>query len=534
MNGYFQLVIGRSGTGVRVYGGTDGDPDVTIGEITEYLDRNRIGYDILAVNEAVKKQGGEPVYFTQNKVNPVREQYVMTISNDQMIVFVRFYPPSVNVSGGEGGQLTDSKEVIGDLVLKKIRFGVDKDAIDNFFINREYCKDIVIAKGKLPRDGSDAVIDYKFGTSRKPRPSLNADGSVDYHNLNIINHCKEGDLLAVLTPADLGDYGTSVYGNQVKPRNVKVKSLHFGPNVKLSEDKLTISAEKAGHVSLQDGKVVVSNVLSLKNVDVSTGNIDYDGSVSVAGNIASGFNVKAGGNIEVKGTIEGAVLEAGADIILERGVNGAGGGLIKAGGNIVTKFIENAQVVAGGSVNAESILHSNVQAGTEVNVTGNKGFIVGGHVIAGESISVITIGGEMGTTTRIDVGVDPSLKMRIRDLMKDIGEENKSLQQIKPTIDGIVKKLQTGTVLAPDQAAYAKKLMAMKAQFESDIAEKSEKLMELQDMLAQTHDAYVKVNGICNAGTVITIGELSMNVSKPVKYSRFVEKEGDVRVAPLD
>ena len=33
----------------------------------------------------------------------------------------------------------------------------------------------------------------------------------------------------------------------------------------------------------------------------------------------------------------------------------------------------------------------------------------------------------------------------------------------------------------PDQAAYAKKLMAMKAQLESDINEKSENLMELQD-----------------------------------------------------
>ena len=57
MNGYFQLIIGKSGTGVRVFDATDGCAEVTTGEITEYLDRNRIGYDILAVNEAVKKKG---------------------------------------------------------------------------------------------------------------------------------------------------------------------------------------------------------------------------------------------------------------------------------------------------------------------------------------------------------------------------------------------------------------------------------------------------------------------------------------------
>ena len=140
----------------------------------------------------------------------------------------------------------------------------------------------------------------------------------------------------------------------------------------------------------------------------------------------------------------------------------------------------------------------------------------------------------MGTTTRIDVGVDPTLKAKIRDLMTEIGESNKNLQQIKPTVEGIVKKLQAGVALSPDQAAYAKKLMAMKTQLENDINDKSENLMELQDKLADSHDAFVRVEGICNAGTIITIGELSMTVSKPVKFSKFVEKEGDVRVAPLD
>ena len=97
MNGYFQLVIGKAGTAVKVFGATDGDPEITTNEITEYLDRNRLGYDVLVVNEAVKKMDGEPVYFTPNRANPVREQYNMIISEDQMSVIVRFYPPSENI-----------------------------------------------------------------------------------------------------------------------------------------------------------------------------------------------------------------------------------------------------------------------------------------------------------------------------------------------------------------------------------------------------------------------------------------------------
>lgn len=60
--------------------------------------------------------------------------------------------------------------------------------------------------------------------------------------------------------------------------------------------------------------------------------------------------------------IEGACIEAGGNIIIARGMNGMAKGILKAGGNIVAKFLENATVSAGGYVNTESILHSNVTA----------------------------------------------------------------------------------------------------------------------------------------------------------------------------
>lgn len=527
MNGYFQLTHEKAGTSLRVFDATEGGEEISTREITDYLDKHKIGYDIVAIDKAVKNSHGEPVSFSSSKIDPIRETYILNIADDLMSVTVRFYPPS------EGGALVDEKELTGDLVLQKIRFGVDKEAIDNFFQNRVYCTDIVIARGKMPRNGKDAEITYHFGVNRRAHPHLNADGSVDYHNLDIISHCKKGDVLATLTPADPGDYGTSVLGNQVKPCTVKIKSLHYGQNVVLSEDKLTLTADVDGHVSLQDGKVVVSNVLNIKNVDSSTGNIIYDGSVSISGDIASGFAVKAGGNIEVKGTIGGAVLDAGADVVMERGINGTGGGMVTAGGNVVTRFIENANVTANGSVTAEAILHSRVEAGTEVNVSGNKGFIVGGRIVAGERITAKTLGAEMGTGTKIEVGVAPQLKGKIRDTMKEVQDANKNLQNIKPTLDTIIKKLQSGVVLPQEQAAYAKKLMAMNSQLQAEIKSKSEYLTELQNQLSEAHDAYVAVDGVCNVGTTIMIGDLTMVIDRPVKYSKFVQRDGDIKTAPL-
>ena len=51
---------------------------------------------------------------------------------------------------------------------------------------------------------------------------------------------------------------------------------------------------------------------------------------------------------------------AGGDIIIAKGMNGMGKGVLNAKGNVVAKFLENATVTALGYVSSESILHSTV------------------------------------------------------------------------------------------------------------------------------------------------------------------------------
>ena len=74
----------------------------------------------------------------------------------------------------------------------------------------------------------------------------------------------------------------------------------------------------------EDGdKIFVSDVYDVPDdVDNSTGDIEFNGSVVVHGNVRTGFCIKCGGNIEVYGVVEGADLDAGGDIILHRGVQG--------------------------------------------------------------------------------------------------------------------------------------------------------------------------------------------------------------------
>lgn len=527
MNGYFRLVITEKGTGIKVFAPTDGGAVLDVNTVRDYLDDQKIEYDVVIVNEAVEQATGETVIFSAAKIMPVRENYRLDISKDKMTATAFFYPPS------EGAELMTEDEVNKDLQYRKITYGIDVDAIHGFFANREYCKEIVVAKGKPVREGCSAKIEYKFNVSLRPKPTLKEDGSVDYFHLNLINNCEEGQELAILHKEDRGDPGINIYNDTVKPITVKTAILKYGKNVNINEDKTVLTAASAGHVTLKEGKVTVSNVMTLENVDVATGNIEYEGSVQVNGVVASGFSIKAGGNIHVKGIVEGAVLDSGADIVLERGINGMGKGSITCEGNLVTKFIENSTVQAHGSVTSETIMHSTVFAGTEINVSGKKGFIAGGKVCAAERITAKVLGSEMGANTQIEVGVDPTLKIRLKELQKNIVTNQKNLENIKPTLEGITKKVKAGVKFTPDQLKYAQQLLGLNKSLSEQIEADSEEFTELQEKLADSKNAEVIVEDIAYPGITVAIGELSMVVKKPVKYSKFVNKEGDVRVAPI-
>ncbi|WP_044912634.1 FapA family protein [Butyrivibrio sp. WCE2006] len=527
MNGYFQLITMPTSTGIRVYEPTDGGETLKYDDVKEYLDERKVSYKPAILNEAITEATGEIVVLNDNSCFPERESYKLTISRDRMEASVFFYAPS------ENAEYMNPQEFLNDLASRNIVYGIDQEAIFAYFSHREYCKEIVIARGTKVREGSNAKIDLQFNANLHAKPAMREDGSVDYFNLNIINHVHKGEELAILTPEDPGDAGSNIYGEVLRPHPVKPKKLVAGKNTYLSDDGLILYADTDGHVTVRDGKVTVSNVIQFENVDVATGNINYDGSVEVKGTVAAGFSIKAGANIHVKGAVEGASLTAGNDIILERGINGTGKGEIKAGGNIVTKFIENAKVSAKGSITSESILHSNVSAGTEIRVSGKKGFIAGGRVTARDKIIAKDLGSDMGATTIIEVGADPSIKVRIRELQKAIYDSTKRLENIRPTVEAVTKRLRSGSRLSAEQTRQAQQLITQNKILTSQIDKNSKELEELQQKLADSKEAYVVVEGTAYPGITIHIGDQQTTIKLESTYCRYELRDGKIKTGPI-
>lgn len=527
MNAYFQLVANGNNTAIRLVPPTVGGEKLNIAEMTEYLQFKKIDVpDLKMLYQVAANYDKEVIVpLCPKPCLPQQEMMKVMISDDRMKVVVRFYPPSSN-----GASYSGRDDIISDLKFRKVIYGYNETAMDVFLARRNYCEDIVIAEGTAPIHGTDASIEYFFNTDLSMRPTRNEDGSVDFFHLNTINHCNTGDLLARLTKEVPGINGTTVLDEPIKPRTIKKLILKYGHNIELSEDGCEIRSQINGHVCLTGDKVFVSDVYEVENVGPATGNIESEGSVKVNGNVQAGYSIKAKGNVEVKGVVEGATIECDGDIIIARGMNGMGKGVLNAGGRVVSKFVENATITSGAYVETESIMHSTVNAKTFITVEGRKGFIAGGTVRATERVSCKTLGSPMGADTIVEVGVDPESKRKYQQLQKDLLDAQKNLKNIQPILLNLTAKIKKGEKLTPDQMKYVQSLATANQQMTEKIASSQAELEELEAVMQNEGTACVCVSEDAYAGTKVAIGDASLVLRKPVKFCRFIKDRGDIKV----
>lgn len=523
MNGYFRLKNMQDGFGVELIPPTDGGEEINILEVMDYLGSNNLVCDLSVLREKIDSRVNTEIWLASGNCPSLSEDYKLTIAEDNMSATIRFIAPS------EGGRLLTLEGLVKDLRIRKIMFGIQVQNLQEFIAEREYCKDILVAKGKEPVQGKDAYIEYAFNTDTHIRPTIREDGSVDFFNLNTINHCKNGQVLATIIPEVQGQNGRNILGAEIEARVVKPTVFHFGRNISVSEDNLRLISMVDGHVTLVEDKVFVSDVLEVENVDNSTGNIEYEGSIQINGNVISNFEVHAKGNVIVNGVVEGAIIEAGGDIIIARGMNGMGKGRLQAGGNIIAKFLENAEAHAEGYIQTESILHSNVTSENYIEVDGKHGFITGGHVIAAERLAVKTLGSEMGASTVIEVGANPKLKEEYQTLQKTVAEAQKVLLTTRTIMTTYAEKKAKGVVLTAEQVEYLKSVILLDNTKKKEVENAGKRIEEMQEKLNVQNNAYVEVRGQVFPGAKIIIGDLSMVVQSANRACRFEKIRGNVK-----
>lgn len=364
-------------------------------------------FDKASLHLAIAKKNQTTIRFTNDVVDEFNELMKLNVSKSKMELKVKFYPPS------ESGKMLTDTDIKTQLKNVGIIYGIKEDVLKEITENRVYFKEYLLAEGLESVDGIPAKIEYNFNpqAGRNRAPKLRSDGTVDYNSVEVVNPVSEGDLLARVIPAVPGKLGKDVYGEDVYPKELVDVKLGIGNNVTTNEGGDEVYAKCDGQAVLRMGKVTVDNVYIVQgDVDVSTGNIAFNGDVVINGNVRSGFSIKAKGCIEVNGVVEAANIEAGKNVLIRDGIQGMKRAYIVAGGDVTTKYIESAIVFAEGYIEANSILYSDVTCEKDVTVKGKKAIIVGGTVRSLGQIQCDKAGSIMGATTVLQVGYPENLE----------------------------------------------------------------------------------------------------------------------------
>lgn len=451
---------------------------------------------------------------------------IVTISASRMNAFLKITAP---VGEGKPCSLEKAMEALANC---QVVFGIDEAAVNTALEEHNWGKALPVAFGKDAVSGEDAKIVFRFDI-RNGKPQIDEEGNVNYKELNLISNIRSGELLAEKTAPTEGRSGVDVTGQKVLPFRGKDINMGGGKNTTLDPTGCYLFARTDGHVTVLNNRVQVNPVFEVKgDVDYSSGDINFFGTVRISGSIRPGFKVQAEGDVEIGGSVEGAVVVSAGNILVKGGITSKS--LVKAEGDILARFVENALMEAGISVLIkEAIIQSRVKAGCTVRVTDKKAIIVGGITQAGHEVESKTLGSQLATKTLIEVGVNPHYRDEYRQIAKELDQKKKSLDNIRHSLKVFQRYRQSPQEIDSKKKQALVKLLDQHKILgkEVDIAEK--RLQFLENEFDRYQAAQVKARETAYPGVRICIGKLIYTVNDPVKYSAFHVDRGEIRVGPL-
>ncbi|MBF0411667.1 MAG: DUF342 domain-containing protein [Desulfamplus sp.] len=325
--------------------------------------------------------------------------FELTLSDDEM-------EASINISGDLSEDMTAEK--LKKLVAEnQISYGLADDLSIELFLRT--CKDkstshnsFTIAKGKPVKFGRNASIKYFFENHNADFGKELDSGQFDYRERGEMPMVEQGAILAEKIPLISGVNGVTVRGTEIEAFASVDALLDCGKGAEVSKDGLKVIATANGRPDISlTGKISVLPELLIKgDVDFKTGNVKFNGDVTVKGNILAGFSVAAN-NLTVS-DIEEAEVNIKNTLVVKSGANDS---KIKTGGTVTAQILKKCTVIAQGDVVVQKeIIDCIIITSGKVKVP--RGRIVASQIRAAKGIEAMNIGSDVSSPCHLFPGVD--------------------------------------------------------------------------------------------------------------------------------
>ena len=402
------------------------------------------------------------------------------------------------------------------LEAKGIKKDISENAIEEILVEKLVGQEVLIAEGKPPQMGRAGEIKVNVLTSdNKPENCVDSRGRVDFKRLNQSGIVESGNVIAEKIPAIPGKDGYNVKGEILKSEVPKEAEFVLTPDVGINpKNSRQLVALKSG--ILKKDFSIEEKVFINGDIDYSTGNIEYDKSVIIKGDVKTGFEVFCGEDLEVRGCVEDARVVANGNIVVKQGFLGDHKGHIR-GHDITIGHIKQQEVFASNdlTVGGEAI-HCDLHAAGFIKMIGVRGIAIGGQLIAGKGIELVTAGNIRNTKTFLRVGCDANI-LEIESLIEDLKEKTKKAEKMKRIFEAAI----TEKGLSPS----LNKMMQRLEYSLSNIAKEIENLVNQRlsriESLVKNENPYIKVSHAVYPNTTIQIGVLKKLITMEMHNKSF-------------
>ncbi|MCL2381669.1 MAG: FapA family protein [Treponema sp.] len=431
----------------------------------------------------------------------------LTFLNNNLTVTGDFFPPA------SGGSPITHEYIAALLTENNIRYGIQHDeinrALEECVKTNAVVAGVRIAQGEPAFNEVPEYLQLNPLFERKNPAPVNETDPVDHRERSPFIIVKKDQALAKLKRHKPGRDGKNVHGDSIGYNVTNPAGLLAGGENTRMEDRYLLSNIN-GQLVVNKKVVSVRDSLVIKGpVGYGTGNIIFPGNVEIHGEVSDGFKIYSGGSVSIKQTFDVTDAITKGDLNVAGGIIGRGRALVKVGGSLKTKFIDNCHVACRKTISVDlEIVNSRIFT-LESLVMGDKGRIVGGEIYALTGVRAGSVGRKTGKAARIHCGVDFTLEQE--------KEKNNAVLRILAVRLGRLKEIMEDARAGGETMA---KLQAIRQRLEEEQRKAQARVSEILGQPNAREDAVVEVKGEITGGTLIEICQTALFVTEPLKKVR--------------
>ena len=480
------------------------------------------GYETYYLNESALKTvleswPSDPVWVSiGEKRNAMAEVF---ISKDKMSATLELTSPQ----GGYG--------ISTDLIVDCFRrhglvVGIDSNEVNELMRKAQalaggHSASSVVAHGIAPQHGEDSQFKPLVQTlgDRILAPREHQEEEFDFRDFGDLPSVIAGTPLLQRIPATVGVAGKNVLGEVIEanPGKEYPFSQQAGSAISPKDPDLLI-ATRAGLPVTHLRGMSVDDVYVVNEVSLATGHIRFEGNITVQKDVGRNMEVNAGGMVHIGGFVDSALIVAGGDMVIAKGLSGGLAGNLdeliteaRSHGNAWVQFSQFSKLSSEQHIVAEKMLfHCSAKAKGAVRVgpegTG-KGKLVGGEICAEHWVKSDYLGDENQIRTVIRLNESAMLRKQvIVDLQKRIDDKMIENRQLKAVMD------------RPQARGNSELLNRIKSTYKDGMAQmvemEKERMRLLAEWEAQLKGSVVVVTRQLFPGVEITIADKTWKVNR--------------------